>query len=96
MPLGVLDVTSQFSQGCVDRMSLLEVCTDLDDPSVEEEFESALGKVMMREAGGTSRIVLYMLVLGGPVLHLVLLDLFRRDWREGCVLDDFDGLKEVI
>ena len=29
---GMLNVTSQFSQECVDRMSSLEVCTDLDDP----------------------------------------------------------------
>ena len=65
----VLNVTSQFSQECVDRMSLLEVHTDLDYPPGEEEFESALDKVKMRKAGGTSIIVPEMLVFGGPVLQ---------------------------
>ena len=54
---GVLNVTSQLSQECVDRMFSLEVRTDLDDPPGEEEFESALGRVKVRKAGGTSRIV---------------------------------------
>jgi len=52
----------------VDRMSSLEVLTDLDYPP-GEEFESALGKVKMRKAGGTSIIVPEMLVFGGPVLQ---------------------------
>ena len=77
---GVLNVTSQFSQECVDHsMPSLEVHSDLDDPPVEE-FESALGKVKLRKAGGTSRIVPKMLVFGGLVLYLVLLGLFRRVW----------------
>ena len=41
----------------MDRMSSLEVHTDLDEPPGEEEFEIALGKVKMGKAGGTSRIV---------------------------------------
>ena len=86
---GVLNVASQFSQECVDRMSLLEVRTDLDDPPGEEEFENALGKVKLKKAGGTSRIVPEMLVFGGPVLHRVLLNLFRKVWGEGCVFDDW-------
>ena len=61
----------------------------MDDPPGEEEFESALGKVKMRKAGGTSRSVPEMLVLGGPVLHQVLLGLFRKVRREGCVFDDW-------
>ena len=87
--LGVLNVTSQFSQECEDRMSSLEVRTDLDDPPGEEEFESTLGKVKMRKAGGTSRNVPEMLVLGGPVLHRVLLGLFRKVRKESCVFDDW-------
>ena len=54
-----------------------------------EEFKSALGKVKLRKVGGTSRIVPKMLMFGGPVLYLVLLGLFRRVWREGCVFDDW-------
>ena len=72
---------SQFSQECVDRMSSLKVHADLDDPSGEEEFESALGKGKLRKTGDTSRIVPEMVVFGGPVLHQVLC-LFRRVWRE--------------
>jgi len=48
-----------------------------------------LGKVKMKKAGGTSRIVPEMLVFGGLVLHWVLLGLFRRVWREGCMFDDW-------
>jgi len=86
---GVLDVPSQFSQECVDRMTSCEERTELDDPPTEEEFENALGKVKLRKASGTSRISPEMLVSGGPVLHRVLLGLFRRVWREGCVFGEW-------
>ena len=30
-----------------------------------------------------------MIVAGGPVLHRVLLNLFRQVWGEGCVFDEW-------
>ena len=84
---GVLNVPSQFAQECVDRMPSCEVCRDLDDTPVEEEFANALSKVKLRKAGGTSRISPEMIVASGPVLHLVLLNLFRQVCGEGCVFD---------
>ena len=86
---GVLNVPSQFAQECVDRMPSCEVHSDLDDPPVEEEFAKALSKVKLRKAGGTSRISPEMIVAGGPVLHRVLLNLFRQVWGEGCVFDEW-------
>ena len=49
--------------------------TDLDDPPVEEELDTALGMVKLRKAGGTSRIVAEVLMFGGLLLHRVLLGL---------------------
>ena len=86
---GVLNVPSQFAQECVDRMPSCEVCSNLDDLPVEEEFENALSKVKVRKAGGTSRISPEMIVAGGAVLHQVLLNLFRQVWGEGCVFDEW-------
>ena len=56
---------------------------------MEEEFANALSKVKLRKAGGTSRISPEMIVAGGPVLHRVLLNLFRQVWGEGCVFDEW-------
>ena len=67
----MLNVTSQFSKECVVRISSLKILADLDDPSGEEEFESALGKVKLRKTGDTSRFVPEMVVFGGPVLSLL-------------------------
>ena len=54
---------------------------------MEEEFANALSKVKLRKAGGTSRISPEMIVAGGPVLHRVLLNLFRQVW--GCVFGEW-------
>ena len=86
---GVLNILSQFAQKYVDRMPSCEVRSDLDDPPVEEEFENALSKVKLRKAGGTSRISPEMIVAGGPVLHRVLLNLFKQVWGEGCMFDEW-------
>ena len=86
---GVLNVPSQFAQECVDRMPSCKVHSDLDDPPVGEEFVNALSKVKLRKTGGTSRISPEMIVAGGPVLHQVLLNLFRQVWGEGCVFDEW-------
>ena len=54
---GVLNVPSQFSQECVERMPSCEVRADLDDPPTEEEFENALSKMQLKKAGDSSRNV---------------------------------------
>ena len=98
----VLNVPSQFAQKCDDRMPSCEVCSNLDDPPVEEEFENALSKVKLRKAGGTSRISPEMIVAGGPVLHRVLLSLFKQvGEKDVCLMSGemhewFQYQREVI
>ena len=68
---------------------------DLDDPTTEEELETALSKLKKGKAGGKIGIPPELITYGGAELFDRMLELMREVWEERKVVNDWKDAEIV-
>ena len=79
----------------VDSMTSQPTRLDLDDPTTEEELETALGKLKKGKAGGKIEIPPELITYGGAELFDRMLELMREVWEERKVVNDWKDAEIV-
>jgi hypothetical protein len=91
----ILNVASQFSEETIASLEPRPTLWDLDEPPTEEEFQTAMDRLKTGKAAGMTGILPEMIVCGGHELWDRLLDLMKRVWEEGRVVEDWKNAEIV-
>ena len=91
----ILNVASQFSEETIASLEPRPTLWDLDEPPTEEEFQTAMDRLKTGKAAGMTGILQEMIVYGGHELWDRLLDLMKRVWEEGRVVEDWKNAEIV-
>ena len=84
----ILNVASQFSEETIVSLEPRPTRWHLDEPSTEEEFQTAMERLKTGKAAGMTEILQEMIVYGGQELWDRLLYLMKSVWEEGRVVED--------